>query len=162
MEGLDAELMINSELHVRHIQNLIDMQAEGSFTYGGRDSAADAIFPSGECAILHGSSGLRGRVLREAEFDWSDPHAALLRRRPGRAAQLDHRRGELLGHDRPRPHRRRVRRVAEFFNFISSVEMRAAGTSSPASCRSASASSRSSRPRATTRRTPAPTSPTCS
>jgi sn-glycerol 3-phosphate transport system substrate-binding protein len=71
MEGLDAELMIDSDLHVRHVQTLIDMQAEGSFTYGGRGSTADALFPSGECAILHGSSGLLARTLREAEFEWS-------------------------------------------------------------------------------------------
>ncbi|MBA2667773.1 MAG: sn-glycerol-3-phosphate ABC transporter substrate-binding protein UgpB [Trueperaceae bacterium] len=70
-EGLDAELMINSDLHVRHLQTLIDMQADGAFTYGGRDAAGDALFPSGECAILQGSSGLLARVLREAEFDWS-------------------------------------------------------------------------------------------
>jgi sn-glycerol 3-phosphate transport system substrate-binding protein len=70
-EGMDAELVINSPLHVRHVQTLIDMAAEGSFTYGGRDAAGDALFPSGECAILQGSSGLRGRVVREATFDWS-------------------------------------------------------------------------------------------
>jgi hypothetical protein len=55
---------------VRHVENLIDMAAEGSFTYGGRGAAGDALFPSGECAILQGSSGLRGRVVREATFDW--------------------------------------------------------------------------------------------
>lgn len=71
MEGLGTELLINSPLHVRHVQNLIDMQAEGSFTYGGRDSAADALFAAGECAILHGSSGLLARVLRESQFDWA-------------------------------------------------------------------------------------------
>jgi sn-glycerol 3-phosphate transport system substrate-binding protein len=70
MEGMDAVLMINSPLHVRHVQTLIDMQREGSFRYGGRDSQADALFPSGEAAIIHGSSGLRARILREAKFDW--------------------------------------------------------------------------------------------
>jgi sn-glycerol 3-phosphate transport system substrate-binding protein len=70
MEGLDAELKINSPLHVRHVQALIDMQKEGTFRYGGRDAAGDALFPSGECAIFHGSSGLRGRIVREAKFEW--------------------------------------------------------------------------------------------
>jgi len=70
MEGMDAVLMINSPLHVRHVQMLIDMQKEGSFKYGGRDSQADALFPSGEAAIIHGSSGLRARIVREAKFDW--------------------------------------------------------------------------------------------
>jgi sn-glycerol 3-phosphate transport system substrate-binding protein len=70
MEGLDAELKINTPLHVRHVQMLIDMQKEGSFKYGGRDAAGDALFPSGECAILHASSGVRARVIREAKFEW--------------------------------------------------------------------------------------------
>ncbi len=70
LAGLDAELRINSPLHVRHVQTLIDMQKAGTFKYGGRDAAGDALFPSGECAILHASSGLRGRIVREAKFDW--------------------------------------------------------------------------------------------
>jgi len=70
MEGLDAVLAVNSPLHVRHVQTLMDMQKEGSFKYGGRDSAADALFPSGEAAIIHASSGLRARIVREAKFNW--------------------------------------------------------------------------------------------
>lgn len=70
MEGMDAVLTVNSPLHVRHVQTLVDMQKEGSFKYAGRDSAGDALFPSGEAAIIHASSGLRARILREAKFDW--------------------------------------------------------------------------------------------
>jgi sn-glycerol 3-phosphate transport system substrate-binding protein len=69
-EGMDTELLINSPLHVRHLQTMMDMQREGAFKYGGRDSAGDALFPSGECAIIHASSGLRARVVREARFQW--------------------------------------------------------------------------------------------
>jgi sn-glycerol 3-phosphate transport system substrate-binding protein len=68
--GLNAELRINSPTMVRHVQSLIDWQREGLFRYGGRDAAGDALFPSGECAILFASSGLRARVLREARFQW--------------------------------------------------------------------------------------------
>lgn len=71
LEGLGTELMVNSPLHVQHIQNLIDMRAEGSFMYGGRGNAGDSLFVSGECAITQGSSALIARVQREAEFDWS-------------------------------------------------------------------------------------------
>ncbi|MBU1713191.1 MAG: sn-glycerol-3-phosphate ABC transporter substrate-binding protein UgpB [Proteobacteria bacterium] len=70
MEGMDAVLAVNSPLHVRHVQTLIDMQKEGSFKYAGRGSVGDALFPSGEAAIIHASSGLRARILREAKFDW--------------------------------------------------------------------------------------------
>lgn len=70
MAGLDTELKFNSPLHVRHIQNLIDMQKAGLYKYGGRDNAGDALFTSGECAIIHDSSGLRGRIIKEATFKW--------------------------------------------------------------------------------------------
>jgi sn-glycerol 3-phosphate transport system substrate-binding protein len=71
LEGMDAVLTINSPLHVRHVQTLIDMQKEGTFKYGGRDSAGDALFPSGEAAIIQASSGLRARILSEAKFEWA-------------------------------------------------------------------------------------------
>jgi hypothetical protein len=49
------------------------------------------------------------------------------------------------------------RGVAEFFNFLGSPRSPRSGTSRPATCRSSSASTRSSRPRATTTRTRAST-----
>jgi len=70
LEGMDAVLMINSPLHVRHVQTLIDMQKEGSFKYGGRDNQGDALFPSGEAVIIQASSGLRARIIKEAKFEW--------------------------------------------------------------------------------------------
>ena len=70
MAGMDAELKINSPLHVKHLQNMMELQKAGVFKYGGRDGVADALFPSGECAIFHGSSGMRARVIREAKFQW--------------------------------------------------------------------------------------------
>jgi len=68
--GLNAELRINNPLMVRHLNNLVTWQREGLFRYGGRDAAADGLFPSGECSIYFGSSGLRARVVREARFEW--------------------------------------------------------------------------------------------
>jgi sn-glycerol 3-phosphate transport system substrate-binding protein len=70
MAGLDTELKFNSPAHVKNIQNLIDMQKAGLYKYGGRDNAGDALFASGECAIIHDSSGLRGRLVKEANFKW--------------------------------------------------------------------------------------------
>ena len=68
--GLNAELRINNPLMVRHLQNLVDWQREGLFRYGGRDGQGDALFPNGTCAIIFGSSGLRARIQREAQFPW--------------------------------------------------------------------------------------------
>jgi sn-glycerol 3-phosphate transport system substrate-binding protein len=70
MKGLGAKLEINQPLDVKHIQNLVDMEKQGLFKYAGRTSAGDALFPSGECAMIHASSGLRGRIIREAKFAW--------------------------------------------------------------------------------------------
>ena len=69
-KGLNAELKINSPLHVKHLQTLIDMQKEGLFKYAGRDNAPDALFPAGECAMQTASSGLRLRITKEAKFAW--------------------------------------------------------------------------------------------
>jgi len=68
--GLNAELRIANPLLTRHFTNLVNWQREGLFRYGGRDGAADALFPSGECAMIFASSGLRARIQREAQFQW--------------------------------------------------------------------------------------------
>jgi sn-glycerol 3-phosphate transport system substrate-binding protein len=122
-EGMDAELMINSPLHVRHVQMLIDMQAEGSFTYGGRDSAADAIFPSGECAILHGSSGLLARVLREATFDWSVQMLPYYDDVPGAPLNSVIGGASFWVFNAPGRTDEEFRGVAEFFNFLAQPEI---------------------------------------
>jgi sn-glycerol 3-phosphate transport system substrate-binding protein len=70
LDGLDAELKINSPLHVKHLQTLMDMHKEGTFKYGGRDGAGNSLFTSGECAMIHASSGMRARVVSEAKFQW--------------------------------------------------------------------------------------------
>jgi sn-glycerol 3-phosphate transport system substrate-binding protein len=66
--GMGARLAFNSPLHVRHMENLANMSKQGLFVYKGRDNAADATFPSGECAMMTGSSGLQGAIKRNAKF----------------------------------------------------------------------------------------------
>jgi sn-glycerol 3-phosphate transport system substrate-binding protein len=39
-DGLEAELVINTPPFVKHLQRLLDMAKEGTFKYGGRDTAA--------------------------------------------------------------------------------------------------------------------------
>jgi sn-glycerol 3-phosphate transport system substrate-binding protein len=70
-EGLDAELVINSPKHVRHIQRLLDMAKEGTFKYAGRDNAPDPVLVSGQAAIAFASSGLRGELVKNARFAWA-------------------------------------------------------------------------------------------
>ncbi|MEO7400356.1 MAG: sn-glycerol-3-phosphate ABC transporter substrate-binding protein UgpB [Polaromonas sp.] len=66
--GPSARLAFNSPLHVRHFENLANMSKQGLFVYKGRGNAADVSFPSGECAMMTGSSGLYSRVSKEAKF----------------------------------------------------------------------------------------------
>jgi len=66
--GLNARLAFNSPLHVRHIENLANMAKQGLFVYKGRGNAADATFPSGECAMMTGSSALYSSIKRNAKF----------------------------------------------------------------------------------------------
>jgi sn-glycerol 3-phosphate transport system substrate-binding protein len=119
MAGLDAELRINSPLHVKHVQNLIDMQKDGTFKYGGRDGAGDALFPSGECAMIHASSGLRARIQREAKFEWG---AAMLPYWPGTPNAP---KNSIIGGasfwvmTSPTRKPEEYKAVAEFFRFIS-------------------------------------------
>ncbi len=68
MRGMDARLTFNSPLHVRHIENLANMSKTGLFVYKGRGNAADAVFVSGECAMMTGSSALYGNIKRNAKF----------------------------------------------------------------------------------------------
>jgi len=123
MEGLDAELKINSPVNVRHVQVLMDMQRGGTFKYGGRDAAGDALFPSGECAIIHASSGLRARIAREAKFEWG---AAMLPYWPGvPGAPKNSIIGGAAFWVMTAPSRRpeEYKAVAEFFRYISRPEV---------------------------------------
>jgi sn-glycerol 3-phosphate transport system substrate-binding protein len=123
MAGLDAELKINSPLHVKHVQNLIEMQKDGTFKYGGRDAAGDALFPSGECAMIHASSGLRARILREAKFEWG---AAMLPYWPGTPNAP---KNSIIGGasfwvmTSPTRKPEEYKGVAEFFRFISQPDV---------------------------------------
>ncbi len=123
MDGLNTELKINSPLYVRHLQLFLDMQKEGSFKYGGRDSSAEASFVSGECAIIHTSSAFRARIVREAKFDWAGaflPYYEDVKGAP---------RNSIIGGASfwvmasPRRTPEEYKGVAEFFRYISQPEV---------------------------------------
>jgi sn-glycerol 3-phosphate transport system substrate-binding protein len=76
--GLNAELQLTNPLFVRHVTTLAEMAREGTFRYGGRDAAGDALFASGECAMVHASSGARARFVREVPGGAGNVGAAFL------------------------------------------------------------------------------------
>ncbi len=121
-EGLGAELKINSPAHVRHLQRIVDMTKEGSYRYGGRDNAAEALFPNGEAAILMTSSGYRARVSREARFKWGVamlPYDTDITQTPINSVIGG---ASLWAMTAPARKPEEYRAVVEFFRFISKPE----------------------------------------
>jgi sn-glycerol 3-phosphate transport system substrate-binding protein len=123
MMGMDAELKINSPLHVKHLQTLMGLLKEGVFKYGGRDGAADALFPSGECAIFHGSSGLRARVVREAKFNWGETFLPYYKGTPGAPKNSIIGGASFWVMTSPKRTPEEYKAVAEFFQYISRPEV---------------------------------------
>jgi len=68
--GLDARLAVDQPLFVRHISFLADMSKEGTFTYGGRGDASNALFTSGKCGMFTGSSGNRANIIKTGNFEF--------------------------------------------------------------------------------------------
>jgi sn-glycerol 3-phosphate transport system substrate-binding protein len=71
LDGFDTELKFNSPLHVKHLQNLIDLQKDKTYDYSGRANGGEARFGSGECAIFLTSSGYYGSAKGTAKFDFT-------------------------------------------------------------------------------------------
>src|SRR5690554_5498048 len=67
-DGLDARLSVDQPAFVKHFAFLAQMAKDGSFTYGGRDDASNALFTSGKCGMFTGSSGSRANIIRTGEF----------------------------------------------------------------------------------------------
>jgi sn-glycerol 3-phosphate transport system substrate-binding protein len=71
LDGFDTELKFNSPLHVRHLQNLADLQKDKTFDYSGRTNAGSGRFTSGECPVFFESSAFYGNVKANARFDFA-------------------------------------------------------------------------------------------
>jgi sn-glycerol 3-phosphate transport system substrate-binding protein len=71
LDGFDTVLQFNSPLHVKHLQNLVDLQKDKTYDYSGRTSTNEARFGSGECAIFLTSSGYYGTAKATAKFDFT-------------------------------------------------------------------------------------------
>jgi sn-glycerol 3-phosphate transport system substrate-binding protein len=69
LEGLNAELVIDNPLVVRHVSTLAEWQREKVFDYGGRTNRAERKFYMSECGIFLGSSATRAEILAHAKFE---------------------------------------------------------------------------------------------
>jgi sn-glycerol 3-phosphate transport system substrate-binding protein len=72
LDGFDTQLVFNTPLETKHLQNLIDLQKDKTYDYSGRTNTGEGRFTSGECAIFLTSSGFFGNVKANAKFDWTN------------------------------------------------------------------------------------------
>jgi sn-glycerol 3-phosphate transport system substrate-binding protein len=68
--GLDAKLIFNTHLMVRHISTLASWVRSGYFTYSGRRTEGEERFARGECAMVTASSSRYAELRRAAKFDF--------------------------------------------------------------------------------------------
>ena len=71
LDGFDTVLEFNTPLHVKHLQNLVELQKDKTYDYSGRGSASESRFGSGECAIFLTSSGYYATAKSTAKFDFT-------------------------------------------------------------------------------------------
>lgn len=69
--GLDARLVFNTHLMVRHVSMLSSWVRAGYVTYSGRRVEGERRFASGECAMVTAASSSYADLRREAKFDFS-------------------------------------------------------------------------------------------
>lgn len=70
LAGLDAKLIFNTHLMVRHVSMLSSWARSGYFTYGGRRIEGERRFARGECAMVTASSASYAQLRGEAKFDF--------------------------------------------------------------------------------------------
>jgi sn-glycerol 3-phosphate transport system substrate-binding protein len=121
--GMDARLLVNSPLHVRHIENLANMAKQGLFVYKGRNNLGDAPFYSGECAMQTGSSSTYANIKKNAKFNFGIAPLPYYPDVPG-APQNTIIGGASLWVMSGKP-AKDYKGVAEFFTYLSSPEVQA-------------------------------------
>lgn len=70
MAGLDARLVFNTHLMVRHVAMLASWVSAGYFSYSGRGIEGERRFAKGECAMVTASSASYAELHRDAGFDF--------------------------------------------------------------------------------------------
>jgi sn-glycerol 3-phosphate transport system substrate-binding protein len=71
MDGWDTVLTFNTPLLVKHLEKLIELQKDKTFSYSGRTNTGEGRFTSGECPIFLTSSSHFANVRINAKFDYA-------------------------------------------------------------------------------------------
>jgi sn-glycerol 3-phosphate transport system substrate-binding protein len=121
--GSDAKLEIVNPLQIKHIENLVDWQKKGYFSYGGRTTEAEAKFYGGECAMLTSSSAAYGNIKRNAKFDFGIAPLPYYPDAPGAPQNSIIGGASLWVMNGKKPDE--YKGVARFFTFLSQPEIQA-------------------------------------
>ena len=121
--GLDAELVFNGPVQVKHIAQMGEWARDGKFIYAGRRNESGANFRAGECALFTESSAGYAGVKAEAQFafdirhlpHWDEVEAAPQNTLIGGASLW-----VMTGHEDDE-----YKGVAAFLNYLSSPEVQA-------------------------------------
>jgi sn-glycerol 3-phosphate transport system substrate-binding protein len=70
-DGLDAQLVFNTRLAIRHLSLMTAWTKAKIFSYSGRRDEGEARFARGECASLTASSASYANLLRAAKFHFT-------------------------------------------------------------------------------------------
>lgn len=124
MRGMNARLVLNSPLHVRHIENLGNMAKQGLFIYKGRGNVPEATFVSGECAMITTSSGFYGNVAKNAKFGYGLSTLPYYPDVPGAPQNTVIGGASLWVMSGKKPEE--YKGVATFFNYLSNAEVQSA------------------------------------
>jgi len=118
MEGMDAEMKIDSPLHVKHLQNMMDLQKEGIFSMAG---VTGKPTPSSRRRVRHLSRLVRhARSCRpRGEVQLGRDVPAVLQRHAERPQELHHRGASFWVMTSPKRTIEEYKAVAEFFQYIS-------------------------------------------
>ena len=121
--GLDARLVFNSPLHVRHIENLANWAKQGYFTYAGRKNEPEARFYSGDCAMLTSSSAAYANISKNAKFKFAVSTLPYYSDVPGAPQNTIIGGASLWAMSGKKPEEYKA--VAKFYKFLSQPELQA-------------------------------------
>jgi sn-glycerol 3-phosphate transport system substrate-binding protein len=121
--SLKARMAVNTPLHERHLNNLLNWSKSGLFFYPGRTNQGDAKFYSGECALFTGSSSAYANVKRNAKFNFGISKLPYYSDVPGAPQNTIIGGASLWVMSGKKP--AEYKGVAKFFAFLSSPELQA-------------------------------------
>ncbi|MBV9530575.1 MAG: extracellular solute-binding protein, partial [Bradyrhizobium sp.] len=71
LDGFDTQLVFNTPLQTKLLQNLVELQKDKSYYYFGRTNTGEGRFTSGECPLFMTSSAFYPSVKANAKFAYT-------------------------------------------------------------------------------------------